>query len=433
MKKILLLLTLTCTIATFSQEFDANLQLRPRYEYRNGIKTLLKDGELPTSIISQRSRLNLNFKQEKIKAKLTLQNVRIWGDVTTTATSDKNGVAIFEGWASYNLDSIWSVKVGRQVISYDNQRIFGEIDWAQQGQSHDAAILTFQTKKHQLDLGFAMNTNSDIQVEPAATIANAYTTNYKAMEYAWYHTQFNKIGASVLFANVGYQYLNVSNDLKTDYNQTFGTYLTYKTDKWDTNLGVYGQTGKKIRNTVVANVITASNVDNLYAYYVGANVGYAFTKSFKAALGYEFLSGQDQGSASSDYKSFSPIFGTNHGFNGYMDYFYVGNHQNSVGLHDGYAKLTYTKNKLQFNLMPHLFSAPNVVKDALGKDMTHYLGTEIDFTTVITLQKDVVVTAGYSQMLATSTLERLKGGNNGYTQNWAWLMVNINPRIFTSK
>ena len=52
--------------ATYAQDFDANIQIRPRYEYRNGFKSLLKTGDSPTSFISQRSRLNLNFKQDKV-------------------------------------------------------------------------------------------------------------------------------------------------------------------------------------------------------------------------------------------------------------------------------------------------------------------------------------------------------------------------------
>lgn len=53
-------------LSSYAQELDANLQLRPRYEYRNGYKTLLGNTVLPTSFISQESRLNWNFKHAKI-------------------------------------------------------------------------------------------------------------------------------------------------------------------------------------------------------------------------------------------------------------------------------------------------------------------------------------------------------------------------------
>jgi hypothetical protein len=404
-------------LSTFAQEFDANLQLRPRYEYRNGFKTLISNGESPTSFVSQRSRLNFNFKQEKLKLKLTLQNIRTWGDATTTTTADINGVALFEGWAQYEMNSNWSTRIGRQVISYDNQRIMGELDWAQQGQSHDALLFAFHPKNHQLDLGFALNANAENLIEPKTP----YVTNYKLMQYAWYHTQISKLNMSLLFLNTGYEYAQLNTESDVDFKQTFGTYLAYKEKKWDTNLGLYGQTGKSANK-------------NVSAWYAGANLGYAVTDKFKASLGYEFLSGKNQDDSSSDIKSFSPIFGTNHGFNGFMDYFYVGNHQNSVGLQDAYLNLNFTQNKWQFALIPHCFSAPSTVLDASNKKMDSYLGTEIDFTMSYTVQKDIKISGGYSQMFGTTTLERLKAVTNpASTNNWAWVMVSFSPRLFTLK
>lgn len=412
LKRISLTVLGMMCLTTFAQEFDANLQIRPRYEYRNGFKSLIKDSEEPTSFISQRSRLNLNFKQEKLKAKLSLQNIRTWGDAATTTTADKNGVAVFEAWAQYDFDAQWSVRLGRQILSYDNQRILGEIDWIQQGQSHDAVVISFHPKNNQLDLGFALNANAENLVAPTIP----YTTNYKSLQYAWYHTQFSKINMSLLLMNTGYEFAKSVTDLEVDYKQTYGTYLSYKANKWDLNLSLYGQSGK------------SSDV-KVNAYNAGANLGYAITEKFKATLGYEFLSGKDQNDTNSDLKSFTPLFGTNHGFNGLMDYFYVGNHINNVGLSDVYFKLNYSQNKWQFSLTPHLFSAPNTVLDAANMKMDSYLGTEIDFLASYTLQKDIIASGGYSQMFGTSTLERLKGGDAGNTNNWIWVMVSINPRI----
>jgi hypothetical protein len=70
MKKLLKIsvLGLITVISTnsYSQELDVNLQIRPRYEYRNGYKTLLPKGQKGTSQTSQRSRLNFNYKQEQL-------------------------------------------------------------------------------------------------------------------------------------------------------------------------------------------------------------------------------------------------------------------------------------------------------------------------------------------------------------------------------
>ena len=296
---------LNMSMISFAQEFDASIQFRPRYEYRNGYKELIPDNELPTSFISQRSRLNLNFKHEKLSANIKLQNVRVWGDVKTTTTSDKNGVMLFEAWGQYDFNSNWSARFGRQVISYDNQRILGEIDWAQQGQSHDALVVSYKKNKMKLDIGTALNADAE------NLYRDLYTTNYKNLQYAWFHTVVKDFQVSLLALNTGFQYEDaVTNELETDYLQTFGTFLKYKKSKFNTDLSFYTQTGKSSSNTV-------------FAYNVDLNMKYNFTAKFSTSLGYEILSGKAQNDSSNKVKSFAPLFGTNHGFNGYMDYFYV--------------------------------------------------------------------------------------------------------------
>lgn len=421
MKQIRIIILLLLGTNTFlqAQELDVNLQIRPRFEYRNGYKTLLPEGQKGTSQVSQRSRLNFNFKQDDLIVKLTLQNTRTWGDVATTAVADKNGVAVFEAWAQYNFTEKWSAKMGRQVLSYDNQRIFGEQDWASQAQSHDALTVSYHNEKQKLDFGGAYNSNAENVIQTPYTVAN-----YKALQYVWYHNQFNEaFGLSFLLLNTGYEYApnpNPENKLLVDYKQTFGPYLSYKKDKVDTNFWAYGQTGKSTNLQVSA-------------WNAAANFGYQITDSFKAGLGYEFLSGKDSNDGSTVIKSFNPIFGTNHGFNGYMDYFYVGNHLNNVGLQDAFVKLNYNVNKWQFALIPHVFLSAADVVTPLNEKLDSYLGTEIDATFGYNFKKDIIVTGGYSQMFGSKTLEFIKSGDAGHTNNWAWLMVSVNPKIFSWK
>ncbi|QOG04499.1 alginate export family protein [Flavobacterium sp. MDT1-60] len=417
--RILILLVLGGMSASIqAQELDVNLQVRPRFEYRNGYKTLLPEGQKGTSQISQRSRLNFNYKQEDLTVKLTLQNTRTWGDVVPAATADKNGVAVFEAWAQYNFTQKWSARMGRQVLSYDNQRILGEQDWGQQAQSHDALTVSYHTETQKLDLGGAYNSTAE------NVLQTPYTVNtYKTLQYAWYHNQFNtELGLSFLLLNTGYEYANPDAKLLVDYKQTFGPYLTYKNNKIDSNFWLYGQTGK-------------SNDLQVSAWNAAANFGYQITESFKAGLGYEFLSGKASNDGSTVIKSFNPIFGTNHGFNGYMDYFYVGNHLNNIGLQDAFLKLNYNINKWQFALIPHVFlSAADVVTPLpQSAKLDSYLGTEIDATFGYNFKKDITVSGGYSQMFGSKTLEFIKTGDADHTNNWAWLMISVNPRIFSWK
>ncbi|MBP1225237.1 alginate export family protein [Flavobacterium sp. 1355] len=415
LKTIILFLLGAVCVETQAQELDVNLQIRPRFEYRNGYKTLLPYGQKGTSQISQRSRLNFDYKQDELKVKLTLQNTRTWGDVVPATPADKNGVAVFEAWAQYNFNEKWSTKLGRQVLSYDNQRILGEQDWGQQAQSHDAATVTYQTENQKLDFGGAYNSTAENVIQTPYTVAN-----YKAMQFAWYHRKFETLEASFLLLNTGYEYANADAKLLIDYKQTFGPYITFKPGKLDSNLWVYGQTGK-------------STDQKVSAWNAGANLNYAFSETFKAGLGFEFLSGKDMNDDSTVIKSFNPIFGTNHGFNGFMDYFYVGNHLNNVGLEDAFLKFNYTVNKWQFSLSPHVFLAPSKVVTTLNEELDSYLGTEVDFMATFNFKKDIVLTGGYSQMFGSETLEFIKSGDASHTNNWAWLMISVNPRIFSWK
>jgi hypothetical protein len=116
-----------------------------------------------------------------------------------------------------------------------------------------------------------------------------------------------------------------------------------------------------------------------------------------------------------------------------MDYFYVGNPQHNVGLQDAYLKLNYKNKQWQFALVPHIFNAPNKVLDAQGKQMDSYLGTEIDLTASYVVQKDIVISGGFSQIFTSTTLERVKNVTNAAdANNWAWLMVSFSPRLFST-
>ncbi|MGB7784816.1 MAG: alginate export family protein [Salinimicrobium sp.] len=411
MKNIYLLLFFFVYSISFSQTFETSLQLRPRLEFRNGYKNLLFEDQDPATFISQRSRLTLGYKNEKLLVKLAAQNIHVWGDVPTMRLKDNNGIALFEAYGQYSFNEDFFVRLGRQVLSYDNQRILGEVNWAQQGQSHDAALLSWQPAENsRLDLGFAYNA-------PAETLAEVpYAVNsYQNLQFAWYHLEFGKSGLSLLAMNTGYE---DPADQEVDYLQTFGGFYKFNSRKFAADASAYGQTGKRLDR-------------DLSAFYAGANLNYAISGIWKVGAGAEYLSGTNMDENSGDLNSFTPLFGTNHAFNGFMDYFYVGNHQNTVGLVDLYGKVTYSAPKFELSVIPHAFSSAATIIDPSAGEMDKYLGTEVDLAGSWKVAKDFSVAMGYSQMFATDSLELLKGGDAGASQNWAWLMVNFNPTLFS--
>lgn len=225
----LTLLFAVVTVNVISQQLGISGEIRPRLEVRHGYNTLASPDDEAAVFISQRTRLNLDYTTDKFKVKFAIQNVRVWGDVSTVSPSDKNGIAFHEAYAEYYFNTKFLMKLGRQEIAYDDQRIFGAVGWAQMARSHDAFLLKFKTgEKGKLDVGFALNANNESIFKE-----NYLVNQYKSLQYAWYHTDFNEdIGLSILFLNNGMPYdetVNIDDtDQKIAYSQTIGSRLTYK-------------------------------------------------------------------------------------------------------------------------------------------------------------------------------------------------------------
>lgn len=415
MKKILLsFLLFVFGSPVIAQSLDLDLQIRPRLEHRNGYKTMLSGDQDPATFISQRSRVNLQFQEEKLRAKLSVQNIHVWGDLPTMR-KEGNQINFFEAYGQYDFSNSLSLRLGRQVLSYDNQRILGEVNWAQQAQSHDAALLSFTpVKKDKFHIGFALNAQEESMEDLPYEL-----NSYKDLQFAWYHLERAFGGLSFLLLNTGYEYTTPEGGREVDYLQTYGAYYSFRSGKLFGDLSGYGQTGKRSGNSVSA-------------FYAAANFNWAIGESWKIGGGTEYLSGTDGDGSTSEIYSFTPLFGTNHGFNGHMDYFYVGNHLNSVGLVDMYGRFHLEKNNFQFAAVPHVFMAAADLMGATGSEDA-YLGTEIDLSAGYTFDKALTVKMGYSQMFGSSSLEILKGGEADQTQNWAWVMVNFSPKIISYK
>src|SRR5690606_1940530 len=89
---------------------------------------------------------------------VSFQDVMVWGENMQLLPYDQNNsFAVFEAWADVALGAGFSTKLGRQVISYDDERIFGALDWSQQGRNHDAALIQYKKNTFMLDVALAFN------------------------------------------------------------------------------------------------------------------------------------------------------------------------------------------------------------------------------------------------------------------------------------
>tara|TARA_R110002049_G_scaffold158389_1_gene323296 strand:+ start:829 stop:2094 length:1266 start_codon:yes stop_codon:yes gene_type:complete len=402
---------------TFAQ-LQVDADVRARFEYRHGLGNLFPDNADPAAFVTQRTRLNLNYQLEKLTVMMSFQDVSTWGDAKQLEIGDSNdSFSMFQGWVQYAFAPTWAVKVGRQVISYDNQRIFGGLDWAMQGRFHDAALLKYKNKNFIADFGFAFSQESQKNENTDFLLQGAFT--YKSMQYAYLKKTYNKGLISFLFLNTGFQNLTGANNAivdGVDYRQTTGTFFKFPISTINFEGNAYYQSGK------------ATSTTDLSAYNLALEAIYKPNNTV-FGLGFEILSGTDQ-NGSSNNNSFFPLYGTNHKFNGFMDYFYVGNHANNVGLNDVYAKAVFkTSEKSTLLTKVHYFSANN----NLLNNADAYLGTELDLVYSRNLIKDVSMNIGYSQMFASSSMSLIKNGRpNDNTNNWAWVQLIVKPTLFTT-
>lgn len=417
MKLLKSLITLFAIIiaTNVSAQLKVDAQLKPRFEYRHGFKTLFPDDVDPAAFVSQRSRLNIGYTQEKLMFYLSVQDIRVWGDTPQLNVAAKNGFSLHQAWAQIGLSETFALKLGRQEIVYDDARIFGNVDWAQQGRSHDLAMLKVKDGKFKFDLGLAFNQDGE------SLVGNTLTTNtYKSFQYIWLHNDWDSFSGSFLLLNNGRQYIDGadSDNNETRYSQTLGTHLKFGKGAFQLSSNLYYQFGKDVAD------------NDLSAYLVGIDASFKATDKVKLGAGLEIISGNDgEGPSGGKNKAFSPFYGTNHKFNGLMDYFYVGNHANSVGLTDIYISSNFTLGaKSSLNIALHNFST---AADLADTDETQ-LGNELDLVYTQKLQKNVTLKVGYSQMFASDGMEYLKNNFDGNGNNWGWAMIVVNPTLFNS-
>ncbi|SDZ57711.1 MULTISPECIES: alginate export family protein [Rhodonellum] len=425
---IIVLVSLLRMNFAFAQ-FSLSGEIRPRAELRHGFKSPLSEGASPAFFIEQRSRINFSYKMEALTFHLSAQDVRIWGNTAQIYKTDPALTNLYEAWAAYQISSPLSIKIGRQALDYDNARFLGDLDWAQQGRSHDLVLLKFQDSLGtQVHLGAAFNQN--VPFEPGKLTGTHYEglDNYKAMQFLWFHKKMKSSKFSVLLLNDGRQKLNTNPEETTVYfRQTYGFIGSKKLlTRLDGEMEIYHQGGLD----PVGKKVSAW----LYSGSLTYNTGF-----IPLTFGYDYLSGTGPGTTQNN--SFNPLYGTNHKFYGLMDYFYVGNNHGqggrTTGLNDFFFKTNIPlnpKNKLLLHF--HHFSSPELVyADAeLTLSQSQHLGKEIDLVWNAQLSKEVAFTLGYSQMFATSSLSALKGGGQpAGLQYWAWAMIAVKPDFLGKK
>ena len=393
-------------------------EIRTKFELRDGYKTLVYDSLVPAFVISQRSRLNLSFKNDVFSSGFSLQDVRSWGE--TPFKTDMPNFNIHEAWGGVKLHENVELKIGRQVLNYDKKRLLGTKNWNDVGASHDVALLKIANKISHAHIGLAYN-NDDIK----STTMEYYTQNYYRY-LGFIHGMYdlgNGMNVTALGMMEGRQNPVAPESL---YNRlTFGANFEMANDSLP--YGFYGsfyyQGGQDVSGMSVA------------AIMFSLNVMYDVTSEFFSQLSVDYFSGNDYSETVDKNKAFDNTYGNGHLYYGYMDYFTsVANNTGGAGLMDVYYRANYNvAKKVNTEFTYHYFATTGQLLDMNGDNADKYLGSEVDIVALLKPVKGFSAKIGYSFMLASDTMELLKSGDSGHFNQWFWIMTTFKPNFFKSE
>lgn len=403
-----LLTILLFSTESFSQlKFDATV--RPRVEYRDGIVQISTPEEIPAFFVSQQSRLGATLKKDNLTAKFTLQDARVWGG--------DNNLTLYEAWAKYNFSKKIGMKVGRQVLQYDQGRLISSRARRQLGFNYDALVFKYYSDSLLVDLGLSINNS---QANLTGNLYEYADTEFKTFNFLYAKKQFDNgldIAGTVIVS--GFQKENTDTIL---YKQTIGTKIDYKKNGFSTEIEAYYQTGKH------------KDERSVNAYMVTANVGYKVLPSVKLTLATEILSGHDAQNTDADYQGTLHVFDILQGARfrnyGYMNYFRnIERDTKGGGLIDYYAKLDWKINdKFKSVLFYHYFDLQKEILDANSSVLNRHLGSEVDLVLQYKPKKNVAFNLGYSLGNYTESLEFIQGVPSGESElgHYLWLMLTMN-------
>jgi len=397
------------------QKFELSAEFRPRMEQRLGYRTLAPTDAKTAFFISERFRLQSLYSTDQLKLFISLQDYRVWGN--EEQVKNIGSIGLHEGWAELRLKPNNFLKLGRQEISYEDNRLLGNLDWVQQARSHDGVVYKYVSPKTNFHLGSFFNQSAE-QVTGTVYKLN----NYKSMSYAWYNQKLDSGRISLSYYAILDGLPNKDSIPKSFYRFTTGPNTSFKLDRITLNVGAYLQLGKTISNQSIKAFFT-----NIYAEY-------AHRKTF-FGLGYDFLSGNNaKSSDQTEYKAFHTLYPTNHKYYGHMDYFLdIPSDTKQGGLQDIYARIQYKPNtKGLIGVDAHYFSLGNNVKSVVNpaQYLDPYLGVELDFFGSYKALDFMTINGGYSLMLASDSMKEIKGGDNKRYNGWSFISLTLKPTLF---
>lgn len=400
-------------------------QARVRGEYRNNLYDFdaAKNAVTDDSWLLHRIRLGIEWQP------LPWLHVTLQGQDARESFSDRADIPLQQGaegddafdlrlaTLEFGHPKELSFKLGRQVLSYGDERLVGPLEWLNFSRTFDAAKLHYQQKDWWVD-GFV---SSVVRPHESHFNTSDFTDTQNSRHQVFSGLYFSSNSLPMQAADLYAFHLHEESMLGGTDFLTLGTRLKgdpLKLSGWDYTFELDGQMGQVLGKDLSA-----------YAYHLEG--GYNWLHSaWKPRLAIEYSHGSGDGNVTDNkVNTFQNLFPTNHPPYGFMDTFAWQNMHNLV-----LRLAAQPHEKVKTTLDLHGFwladtgdawyRANGTTKvRPITSSASNYAGSELDFTVNTKLNKHLDMLVGYSHFFAGAYLNDTGAGDDA---DFAYLMLTLN-------
>ena len=387
-----------CALTTTAKSFetDVGAQYRPRLEFRDPPNNATGD-----VFASHRARLKFKLSHGDWGVQIDPQHTLLWGTAASTLSGISGNLDFHQAYAFGKVTDSVLVAIGRQELTFDDQRLLGPVDWTQQARTFDAARIS--------------TTYPDLKLETNlfAALLSENAPRNETLFGIRVGLKRDRIHASIM--TLAEQAKKRVTGDRNFYRATPGANVAILIDKLRIDISGYAQFGGFTTG--------ATDVD-YRAWMAATKVAYADRDTIgEVHVAADILSG-DKDTADNTRKSFDTLFATNHKYYGHMDFFLnLPLHTGQLGLIDVYGG----------------WQKP-VVEDLIGYLTVHYFlaqqataadnrgfGTEIDAGVAYKIQEHVGFNGGYSLFLPDRAFVDIgRAAPDDTHAHWLWAQLDVN-------
>ncbi len=379
-------------------DFQERLRFEARennFDFNSGVDSLTDD-----SWLLERTRLGVKLAPlDWLTFYVQAQDTREFGAdrpnvIGSLGAEGDDTVDIRQAYVEIGDPKKFSLKAGRQVLSYGDQRLVGPLDWSNPSRTFDAVKLRYVDPGFTIDLFSASLVKMEDKKFNKSDWINSDSTRNQIFSGVYFTTNALDFQATELYAfQLHEEYATGDTDFIT-----LGTHLKGDPKK-------LGGVDYDIEGAVQFGDVKGKS---LTAYAGHAGVGYNWlASSLKPRIGIEANYGSGDGnSKDGKVETFQNLFPTNHMFYGYMDTFSWQN-MAEIALTSSITPTASTKVMLDYHVLWladtndawYRANGATAVRPIKG-DASNFAGSEIDLTVSWKATKNLSFLAGYSHFFA---------------------------------